>query len=697
MTKGEHGLMRVRWVPFATLCATLVLLGSCGGTSLNPTPVITALYPETIAATLIGPPTCTSNPGLNLNLGGNNFITTSVAYWNGSQRATTFDQTTGQLTVKILACDIATPGVAYISVVNPPPGGGPTLNAATFQVTQPNNPAPSISSLAPASVAAGTSPPPLVTINGAPAASGSNSPAFISSSQVAINGNVRAATFVSSTEMQVQLVTSDIANTGTLSISVTNPSPGGGTSSAQFSVTDPPNPADFPQVISVSASAGAANGASSSPAMSADGRYVAFYSEATNLVASGASGNIFVRDTCVGATNCTPHTIAVDLAPDGYAPNARARTRLALSADARYLAFSSTATNLVADSNTPDPSSRTSNIFVRDLCFGSSATSGCSPHTVQISEGSDGEPANDESSMPSLSSDGRFVAYESRATNLVAGVADHNSRLYVTDLCSGTTPTQCSSRTFLASSADAVVDMFAVANSISGDGRFVVYSGWPSAAGNRLHAQIFLRDTCLGADAPVGCVPSTKMVSVGEDGSEGDSTSSAPSVSADGRFVVFGSSARNLAPEGSSTTGLKSFLRDMCLGSSAPKTCVPSTTVIPLASVATELSGQSFAPSITGSGRYISFGALLTASADAISHLLVRDTCIGARDSACSPQTNLVSINRSGEPTNKHSYSYAAISADGRFIAFSSDATNLASPTSGLGDVFLTLMPSSQH
>jgi hypothetical protein len=678
--------MRLRWAASAALCATLLLAG-CGGTTLNPTPAISALYPETIAATLVGPPACTSNPSpLTINVAGNNFMTTSVAYWNGAKRATTFNQNTGQLAVTLLACDLATPGIAYVSVTNPAPGGGPSEAAAPFQITQPQNPVPSISSFSPASVAASTTtPPPLVTINGA---------SFISSSQVAVNGQARASTLVSSSALQTQLLSSDIASAGTLTITVTNPTPGGGTATAVFSVTDPPNAANFPQVISVSATGGAANGASSSPAMTADGRYVAFYSEATNLVATGASGNIFVRDTCVGATNCTPHTIAVDLAPDGSAPNAPAassvRNNTAISADGRFVTFTSWASNLAAGSSNVDP--HIQQVFVRDLCAGSSAPAKCTTHTELVSVGPDGSAI--QGSYPALSADGRFVAFSA------------SGQILVRDTCNGSAAVACTPGTVTASStADSQITVALNAKpAISGNGRYVVFEGTSSqeaSSNGRAVAQIFAHDTCVGASA-VNCQPSTLPISVSAGGDLGNADSVSPAVSADGRFVVFQSGASNLDSGAEGRQDI--FLRDTCAGTNTPTSCSPSTRRISVdASGISQISHSSgnYSPAISASGRYISFTQQRANDepgfdARGLGYLVVYDTCFGASD-PCSPQMVAPQAVSNSSLLNAQISMQVPISLDGDFAAFFSDGAVAANPKSGLGDVFLTLTPSIQH
>jgi trimeric autotransporter adhesin len=134
-------------------------------------------------------------------------------------------------------------------------------------------------------------------------------------------------------------------------------------------------------LISVAADGtSAADGASESPSISADGRYVTFVSLADNLVAGGASGlgDIFVRDTCTGApSGCTPATTLVSVAPDGSFANGPSDSP-SISAGGRYVVFTSSATNLVAGTASAAPA-----IYLRDLCVG--APAGCVANTVLLS------------------------------------------------------------------------------------------------------------------------------------------------------------------------------------------------------------------------------------------------------------------------------------------------------------------------
>jgi hypothetical protein len=150
---------------------------------------------------------------------------------------------------------------------------------------------------------------------------------------------------------------------------------------------------------------------------------------------------------------------------------------------------------------------------------------------------------------------------------------------------------------------------------------------------------IFVRDTCAGA--PSGCVPSEKLVSIGVGGNLADGGSFSPSISADGRYVAFLSSARNLV-DGGDTNGVTDvFVRDTCAGAAAG--CTPSTQRASVASDGIEANGGSTSATIDATGRYITFESAATnlgssSSSSSEPGLFLRDTCAGA-NAACAPST----------------------------------------------------------
>jgi hypothetical protein len=180
----------------------------------NPLPKLSSLSPDSVIA---------GSGAFTLTLGGNNFVPSTVVQVSGSNRPTTFVSST-QLTAAIPATDVATASFPSISVVSPAPGGG--VWSLTFAV---NNPLPTLSSLSPDSVIAGSGAFTL-TLNGTN---------FIPQSVVQVNNSNRTTTFVSSTQLTAAIPASDVATPSFPSISVANPGPGGGVWSLTFAVNNP--------------------------------------------------------------------------------------------------------------------------------------------------------------------------------------------------------------------------------------------------------------------------------------------------------------------------------------------------------------------------------------------------------------------------------------------------------------------------
>jgi hypothetical protein len=183
----------------------------------NPAPTISSISPATTVA---------GSGNFTLTITGTNFVNGAVVRWNGSDRTTTFVSST-QLTAAIPASDVATAGTANVTVFNPAPGGG-TSNTAIFTI-QASNPAPTISSISPATAVAGSD-------NFTLTITGTN---FVNGAVVRWNGSDRTTTFVSSTRLEAAIPASDIATAGTANVTVFNPAPGGGESGAvTFTIQD---------------------------------------------------------------------------------------------------------------------------------------------------------------------------------------------------------------------------------------------------------------------------------------------------------------------------------------------------------------------------------------------------------------------------------------------------------------------------
>ncbi|PKN65255.1 MAG: hypothetical protein CVU57_11495, partial [Deltaproteobacteria bacterium HGW-Deltaproteobacteria-15] len=270
--------------------------------------------------------------------------------------------------------------------------------------------------------------------------------------------------------------------------------------------------------VSVSSDGSEGNGSSVYSSISADGRYVAFQSTASNLVSGDTNGkdDIFVHDRQTGATT------RVSVSSGGLEGNGFSNGRPSISADGRYVAFQSTASNLVSgDTNGKY------DIFVHDRQTGA---------TTRVSVSSNGSEGNSNSYSPSISSDGSYVAFDSNASNLVPGDTNENYDIFVHERQTGAT-----SRVSVGS--DGSEGNGRSSNpSISADGRYVAFN---SDAGNLVPVDtngdydVFVHDRQTGA---------TSRVSVSSDGSEGNSYSLFPVISADGRYVAFASNAGNLVP-----------------------------------------------------------------------------------------------------------------------------------------------------
>ncbi len=367
------------------------------------------------------------------------------------------------------------------------------------------------------------------------------------------------------------------------------------------------------------------NGGSELCSISADGRYVAFESEASNLVPSDNNGcrDVFVRDLE------TDQTTRVSVASGGAQGNGGSGGA-SISADGRYVAFLSLASNLVAGDN-----NLVEDIFVHDRQMG---------ETTRISLSSGGAESDGVSFENSISADGRYVAFESGATNLVAGDNNGLPDVFVHDRQTGET-----TRVSL-SSGGTEVDGESYSPSVSADGRCVAFHTLGTG-----YADVFVHDRQT---------EETTRVSLGWDGAEGNGGSWSDSgvISADGRYVAFESNASNLVS--SDNNGVKDiFVRDRQTG---------ETTRVSLASDNAQADGASGVPSISADGRYVAFYSsatnLVAGDTNSASDVFVRDRQTG--------ETTRVSVDSSGNQGNATSYS-ANISADGMCVAFLSYASNL--------------------
>ena len=326
------------------------------------------------------------------------------------------------------------------------------------------------------------------------------------------------------------------------------------------------------------------DGDSQRPTLSSDGRYVAYWSAADNLVDGDTNG---VTD-CFVTDRQTHLTIRVDVGPDDAQANG-ACARPVISGDGSLVAFESAATNLEPTNvvgRLGDPKHPGRNVFVRDVAAGTTrcvsvTRDGAKPGT-SLAKGRMGE-----SVRPSISADGRWVAFQSEAA-LDPGDTNQRTDVYVYDLADR--------ETGRISVGPGGVDGNggSFSPSVSADGRYIAY--WSNASNlvpgdtNRT-ADIFLFDRRDGG---------TVRLSVNAAGEQGDGLSSDPSISPDGRYVTFWSAADNLVPN---DTNAKRdiFLADRDRG---------TLNRVSVADDGTQGDGDSYSPSVSGGAAVVAFDSV---------------------------------------------------------------------------------------
>lgn len=511
---------------------------------------------------------------------------------------------------------------------------------------------------------------------------------FTASSVVEWNGNPLATQFGDANDLATDVAASAIASPGSASITVADAGTSSSAVVLPIA-SPATATAGVVALISSAPDGSFANGDSLiGPAISATGRYVAFQSNATNLASGPASGyqEIYERDTCVGApVGCSPSTIRITVTYDNSPVNGHSRDS-AISSDGRFVAFDTQATNLVLDSSVCD-SGLNNCVFFRDTCLG--APPGCTPSTIPVSVNTQGQisPGSGPQLSPdgrfvaftSGQADlglGSSDFADAFVRDLCTGAASSSSCVPGTMLISvpsgGAAANQESG--------------LAVTDSI---GRYFAFESWATnmVANEGPIPGIFLRDSCIGA--PAGCVPTTTRMDVTNGGGQPNSYASVepyPAISVDGRLVAFGSGATNLVATSLPASQGNLFVRDTCNG--APSGCTPSTSLISLAndgSIANCGSpGNQGGTSLSASGRLVSFGSIATNlspddtnTACSTEDIFVRDTCFGV-SSGCTPSTVRVSVGTTPSPgtSGNAASTYSAMSADGHYVAFLSPATN---------------------
>lgn len=402
---------------------------------------------------------------------------------------------------------------------------------------------------------------------------------------------------------------------------------------------------------SIASSGIQANLASYAPlnqAISADGRYVVFESDASNLFA-GDVGPITVTNDIFVHDRQTRKTTLVSRDSNGRAGNSSS-DHASISADGRFVAFASFADNLVvADSN------NFKDVFVHDRQTG---------QTTRVSVNLFGVQGNWDSDYPSISADGRFVAFQSRASNLIGFDANGVTDIFVHDR-----QTHQTTRVSVTSTGAEANEDHSFLPVISASGRFVVFSsnddGLIDGDNNRA-TDVFVHDRQTHQ---------TTLVSLSSDGKQGDYSSFVASISADGRYVAFHSEAGTLV-NGDNNNKDDIFVHDRQ---------THRTTRVSVGPGGIEGNNHSFSPSVSADGRYVAFESaasnLVAGDANNAADIFVHDRRTG--------QTKLFSTNAQNMQGNLSSND-VSINADGRYLVFDSRANNLvAGDTNNAGDVLV--------
>lgn len=405
------------------------------------------------------------------------------------------------------------------------------------------------------------------------------------------------------------------------------------------------------------------SGASMATDVSPTGRFVVFTSAAENLVANDTNGSadVFLRDTQTGTTE------RVSVSSTGVQGDFGGYGGL-VSADGRYVAFNSDSTNLIGTSDTND----LTDVFLRDRQTGT---------TVRVSVRNGGGQSDGSSYLQSITPDANLVVFDSDAENLI-GTADQNFSVdvYVRDRVGSTTKR-------LSVATDGTEgDLDSYGGSISNDGRYVAFVSDdtvnfdPNDSG--VFTDVFLRDRTLNTTTRLTALPN---------GDEADSDSNDVRISGNGKVVIFNSDASNLDPDDdglntdvyAKVIGVDGFERistaDPSAGDSNPD-------------------DFSFLTGVSTDGRYVLYQSggsnLLGTPPAAPTNGYVRDRTSG--------QTLLAGLSsRQAEPVGpdaaRSGATPNAISGDGRYLVYSSSATDVLGPGSDANgdveDVFMRSNP----
>jgi hypothetical protein len=442
------------------------------------------------------------SPDFSLTMNGVGFVATTKVQWNGTTCPTTgtgpcktvvtldANNNVISVTATIPSALIAKPGLVTVNTISPASGTGQNglSNPVNFIINNPSNPVPSVSAVSPACAVIGTALP--ITLTGTNFLTGSTDKSQVSTLNWALGPSVFQ-------------FTAPAASISSTQITVTIPA--ANVNAAVSAVVTVSNPPSLP-VPGIAGSTGSGGGSSAA-------------SLATTVTVQSAA--------CPAA---------VKASASSEASASIAEETPAVSIDGRYVTYTA-----VQDGH--------AQIFLRDTC--ESAAAGCQSVTTLLSVSGDGSAASGDSHAPSMSSDGRYVAFSSAAANLAENTPP-GRQIYLRDTCAGAAES-CKPSTQLIStdSNGALVGTEGILPSVSSSGRFIAFlavtpsqsanhvsSDAKTAAGsaNSGYRQVFIRDNCLGA---ANCTPKTTRISLQPgDGSGTDAKPAGPALSGNAKRVT---------------------------------------------------------------------------------------------------------------------------------------------------------------
>jgi len=391
--------------------------------------------------------------------------------------------------------------------------------------------------------------------------------------------------------------------------------------------------------VSVNNSGTAGSGASSTPSISSDGSLVAFASQSTNFVTGVSGSQIYVHNRQTNQIEVVSRDSDANVINEGSGVSSAP----SISSDGRLVAFVSLSANLVAGVSGQQ-------IYLRDRQTG---------QTTVISKSSAGSIGDGVSSAPTISADGRFVAFVSASTNLVTSV--NGTQIYVHDRQTGETTLVSKDNSVTPVQGNGV----SASPTISSDGQFIAFASLSTnlgaAGGSR---QIYTHDRLTGANG------TTSLTSKDSAGMAGNGNSSTPSMSGNGRFVAFMSLATNLV---AGVSGQQIYLHDRNTGVNGINSLVSHDN----SGSPVEGDGASGVPSISSNGQIITFASLAT-------NLLNPDPAVAGQQiyshdrlAGANGTTSLVSKDNSVPPVaGNFASDRPSTNNNGSFVAFSSQATN---------------------